>query len=80
MTRRLRVRKAEAKVETSSETLTDLPAWALSLLNEDEGYMCRDSSWPSHILKTLVAEGLAECEVRVGIPTYWKVASSGTAD
>lgn len=71
-TRRYRLPKAATKPEAPAATQTDLRASVLSTLNEEDGFMCRDSSWPSGILKELVAEGLAECEVRVGIPTYWK--------
>jgi hypothetical protein len=46
-----------------------------TLLDEEEGYMCRDAYWPASILKKLVDEGKATCEVRVGIPTYWRIPS-----
>ncbi len=68
--RRCRLPKATSTTEVAAPT--DIRASVLAMLNEEDGFMCHDSSWPSNILKALVAEGLAECEVRVGIPTYWK--------
>jgi hypothetical protein len=71
-TRRYRLPKETTTAEAPAGTKTDVRASVLAILNEEDGFMCHDSSWHSDILKGLVAEGLAECEVRVGIPTYWK--------
>lgn len=70
--RRFKLLKAATRPEAPAVTRTDLRASVLGMLNEEDGFMCHDSSWPSNILKELVAEGLADCEVRVGIPTYWR--------
>lgn len=73
-TRRYKLSKAPPAPEAPARTQADIRASVLAILNEEDGFMCHDSSWPSDILKALVAEGVAECEVRVGIPTYWKRA------
>lgn len=72
VTRRYRLAKPTAKTEASAGSQTDIRASVLAILDEEDGFMCHDSSWPSHILKELVSEGVVECEVRAGIPTYWK--------
>lgn len=70
--RRFKLPKAAARPQASAITRMDPRASVRGILNEEDGFMCHDSSWPSNILKELVAEGLAECEVRIGIPTYWR--------
>lgn len=79
--RRLRVRKKIVVPAAEPREPFDPVAGVLAMLDEEDGFMCHDGSWPSPILKSLVEQGLVECEIRVGIPTYWKIAAlSGSGD
>lgn len=55
-----------------TDTAEQMKQKVLADLDEREGFMCRDGIWPSQILQELVQDGLADCEIRVGVPTYWR--------